>query len=358
MTPERVVVTSNPAATPPDPVATAPDPVATTPQQVVALLRSRPWASQEWARDLVSEFPDRLHGVLAHWGLEVRHVHLAGAGLPVLEVERRSGPVGPRGPSDAPTGCGLQATGSFVVKFGGGGADVAQQARILAAADGHGYVRLVAHDEERDAMLLEKLGPMLPQTVPDPLAQTDVLGGLLLQAWEVPLDVGRPFAPSQKARSLLAILDGALAAGAPGSVLHAEVLGRARMLALDLIESPSQHQVVVHGDPHPANVLQRGDTHVLIDPDGFLCEPEYDLGAALRDHRHNIDDLDRTDGPGAGRRWHAELAERLARRVGLDPERALAWAHLERATTGVHLGRLGYLAEGEAWLRTARRVLC
>ncbi|MGP9842906.1 hypothetical protein [Brachybacterium sp. 107] len=226
-------MTSNPAATPPDPVATAPDPVATTPQQVVALLRSRPWASQEWARDLVSEFPDRLHGVLAHWGLEVRHVHLAGAGLPVLEVERRSGPVGPRGPSDAPTGCGLQATGSFVVKFGGGGADVAQQARILAAADGHGYVRLVAHDEERDAMLLEKLGPMLPQTVPDPLAQTDVLGGLLLQAWEVPLDVGRPFAPSQKARSLLEIFEGALAADAtlPCATGHAVVLDRARTLA-------------------------------------------------------------------------------------------------------------------------------
>ncbi|MGP4977027.1 aminoglycoside phosphotransferase family protein [Brachybacterium tyrofermentans] len=355
-----------------------------TPEQVVALLSARPWAGQSWARDLVAAFPGRLHGVLAHWDLEIRHVHLAGAGLPVLEVERRTGPVGPRGSSGTPASRGLQASGSFVVKFGGGGADVAQQARILAAADGRGYVRLVAHDGERDAMLLEKLGPMLPQAVPDPVAQTDVLGDLLLQAWEVPLAVGRPFAPSQKARSLLAIIDGALeahesgpqaadesgprashesvsrmaAASGPQAADEVVVLARARVLALDLIESPSPRQVVVHGDPHPANVLQRGDTHVLIDPDGFLCEPEYDLGVALRDHRQIIDDLDRTDGPGAGRRWHAALAERLARRVGLDPERALAWAHLERVTTGVYLGRLGYVEEGEAWLRTARRMLC
>ncbi|MGP5288993.1 aminoglycoside phosphotransferase family protein [Brachybacterium tyrofermentans] len=349
-----------------------PEPVAirehvVTPEQVVALLRARPWAGQSWARDLVAAFPDRLDGVLVHWDLVIRHVHLAGAGLPVLEVVRRTGPVGPRGSFRAPAGRSPGGADSFVVKFGGAGADVAQQARILAAADGRGYVRLVAHDGERDAMLLEKLGPMLPQAVPDPVAQTDVLGDLLLQAWEVPLAVGRPVAPSQKARSLLAILDGARAAdesgpgaddaSGPRAADEAVVLERARGLALDLIESPSPRQVVVHGDPHPANVLQRGETHVLIDPDGFLCEPEYDLGVALRDHRRIIDELDRAEGCGAGRRWHAALAERLARRVKLDPERTLAWAHLERVTTGVHLGRLGYVEDSEAWLRTARHVL-
>ncbi|WP_193104881.1 aminoglycoside phosphotransferase family protein [Brachybacterium sp. FME24] len=342
-----------------------------TPEQVVALLHARPWAAQPWAHDLVAAFPERLRGVLTHWGLELRQVHLAGAGLPVLEAERRPGPAGPQ---DRPEGRespegDAQAGRGVVVKFGGGGADVAQQARILDAADGHGYVRLLAYDPRHDALLLERLGPILPQTVPDPVAQTDVLGDLLLKAWEVPLAVGIPFTPQHKARSLLAIIDSALAADGLDSPLqahnpadicadtHADVLARARTLALDLIESPSPHQVVVHGDPHPANVLQRGDSHVLIDPDGFLCEPEYDLGVALRDHQQVIEALDRTDGPGSGRRWHAALAERLAGRVGLDAERTLAWAHLERVTSGVYLSRLGYTEEGEAWLRTARRVL-
>lgn len=345
-----------------------------TPEQVVALLHARPWAEQPWARDLVASFPERLRGVLTQWGLEIRHVHLAGAGLPVLEVVRRPEPVGPDEQPDGREGqwagghVGRWADGcagrGVVVKFGGGGADVAQHARVLDAADGHGYVRLLAHDAENDAMLLEQLGPMLPQAVPGPVAQTDVLGDLLLQAWEVPLAVGLPFIPSQKARSLLAIIEGALAAdgleadaSSPRAQEHAVVLARARTLALELSESPSSRQVVVHGDPHPANFLQRGSSYALIDPDGFLCEPEYDLGVALRDHRQVIDELDRAEGPGAGRRWHAALAERLAWRVGLDPERTLAWAHLERVTSGVFLGRLGYVEEGEAYLRTAGRLL-
>nr|WP_281065100.1 aminoglycoside phosphotransferase family protein [Brachybacterium sacelli] len=264
----------------------------------------------------------------------------AGAGLPVLEVLQ--GGAGGR-------------SRRAVLKLDGAGAGVDQQARILEAAEGHGYVRLLDHDPARGAMLLERLGPTLAETTPDPVAQTDVLAGLLEQAWELPLEVGASFAPDQKARSLLELVE-----AAPDQVAssrHGAVLSRARELALSLAASPAPRQVVVHGDPHASNALAREGAQVLIDPDGFRCEPEYDAGVVLRDHQQWIDDLERAEGAGAGRRWHTELVGRLARRLELEPERIAAWAHLERVTTGIHLGRLGYAEESEAWLRTAARVL-
>ena len=48
--------------------------------------------------------------------------------------------------------------------------------------------------------------------------------------------------------------------------------------------------VVVHGDPHPGNLLAvraprpGADTgYVFVDPDGFVADRAYDLGVALRD---------------------------------------------------------------------------
>lgn len=115
---------------------------------------------------------------------------------------------------------------------------------------------------------------------------------------------------------------------------------------------------MVHGDPHSLNALQRAadGRHVLIDPDGFCCEREYDAGVVLRDLAGPISHLERTEGPGAGRRWHAELTRTVAQRLDLDAGRVAAWALLERVTTGVHLGRLGYAEESTAWLGLAARM--
>lgn len=319
------------------------------PDEVTALVRARSWADRPWARDLVDAFPDRLRDVLARWELTVVRAFTEGAELPVLEVHGRT--VGPA-----------------VLKFGGYGSDHDQQVRILRAADGTGYVRVRAQAEDLDAVLLERLGPTLWTTVSDPVEQTLVLVDLLPVTWALPRSVGAPTTPSQKARSLLALVDDAIAGsaddgGEAGSAAraparhHLPALRKARSLALALSEAPSTRQVVLHGDPHPGNVLRRGAEHVFIDPDGFLGEPEYDAGVVLRDHGPVIDELDRREGAGAGRRWLAALIERTAHRLDLDGERIAAWAHLERVTTGIHLGLLGADEESEAWLRTAARVL-
>lgn len=304
------------------------------PDDVLDLVRARPWSGAPWARELVGSFPDRLRAVLSRWDLTVVRAFTEGAELPVLQVRGRD-------------------VGSAVLKLGVHGSDHAQQVRVLRAADGHGYVRVLDHDEELGATLLERLGPPLHAGASSPEAEVDVLAGLLPVTWDLPSAVGRPFAPSQKAESLLALVDGALEA--PGD-RHRPVLESARRLALALVEDPSPRQVVLHGDPHAGNALRRGAEHVLIDPDGFLGEPEYDAGVALRDHQQLLDDLERRE-TGAGRRRHAALGARTAQRLELDPDRITAWAHLERVTTGIHLRSLGWTQDGESWLRTARHLL-
>lgn len=298
-------------------------------EAVIALAEQRPWAGQPWARELLEAYPGRLRAVLARWQLTPLAAHL-GAGLPVLEVDRRGEPA--------------------VLKFSDGGTDVAQQARVLEAADGRGCVRLLAHEVEHEAILLERLGPTLADTVADEAAQVGLVLDLLPAPWALPAAVGLPYAPDHKARNLLRLLENA----PPG---HDATCQAAHGLATWLAENPGLDQVVVHGDPHASNVLGRGDEHVLIDPDGFLCEPEYDVGVVLRDQQRTIDRLDREQGVGAGARWHADLVTQAARRTGLDARRIAAWAAVERVTTGIHLGNLGFSEESQAWLSTAARVL-
>ena len=304
------------------------------PEEVIALVRDRPWAGEPWARELVVTFPDRLDAVLARWDLTVVRAFTEGAELPVLEV------------------CG-RSWGPAVLKLGGHGSDHAQQVRVLRAADGRGYVRVLDHCEEHEATLLELLEAPLHATAHGAEDEMGVLADLLPVTWSLPLAVGLPLGSAGKAASLLALVEGAPAALADR---HRGTLEAARDLALDLAGSPSPRQVVLHGDPHPGNVLGRGTGHVFIDPDGIVGEPEYDAGVVLRDHQRMIEERERHE-PGAGRRRLAELTARLARRLELDADRIAAWALLERVATGIHLHALGWRDEGESWLRTASLLL-
>lgn len=309
--------------------------------QVIDIARSRPWGRQAWASDLLERLPHQLVGAVERWDLTVEQAYPDGAGLPVLAV--RTG--------DRPA----------VLTFDGVGRDQAQQVRILQAADGHGFVRLIDHAPELGAALLERLGAPLAYEVTDPVAQTEQLCSLLERAWQLPLEVGEAAPPAHKALGLLGIIDSGLAEQSTADD-HGPLLERAAALAQELARTPHADQVVVHGDPHSLNALRRPDSRqgseqfALIDPDGFRCEREYDAGVVLRDLAGPITHLDRTEGAGAGRRWHAELTVRVARRLDLDADRVAAWAFLERVTTGVHLGHLGYVEESRSWLALAHRM--
>ena len=299
----------------------------------MALARARPWADQDWAAPILDSFPDVLARTVDRWDLAIERAHLDGVGLPVLEVRRGGSPA--------------------AVKFDDAGTDLTQQVRVMTAADGRGYCRVLDHAEDIGSALLERLGPSLARTVPDGVAQVEVLVDLLEPAWELPLAVAQDEQLGEKASQLLAIVETEVADG--GWVrAHTGAFAHAAALARELVAAPLTDRVVVHGDAHSLNVLQRpGSGYAFIDPDGFLCEREYDAGVALRDLMAELEVLARTEPPSAVRSWHRAQVGRVAARLGLDADRVEAWAFVERVCTGVWLHRLGFLEEGERWLRSA-----
>ena len=76
-----------------------------------------------------------------------------------------------------------------------------------------------------------------------------------------------------------------------------------------------ERAVLVHGDVHQWNALRAGDGFKLVDPDGVLAEPEYDLGILMREDPVELMAGD----PRARARW-------LARRCGLDAAAIWEWA--------------------------------
>jgi streptomycin 6-kinase len=87
-----------------------------------------------------------------------------------------------------------------------------------------------------------------------------------------------------------------------------------------------------------------------VDPDGFLGDPTYDLGVALRDWS---DQLLAGDAAGTLRRWCRLVADRS----GLDATAIEEWAYLERVSTGLFALDLGAEALARPLLRSAE-VLC
>jgi streptomycin 6-kinase len=85
-----------------------------------------------------------------------------------------------------------------------------------------------------------------------------------------------------------------------------------------------ERSVFVHGDVHEWNTLEAGEGYKLIDPDGLLAEPEYDLGVLLRGNPVELMQGD----PMERARW-------LADRTGLDPTAIWEWGAPERVSSGL-----------------------
>jgi streptomycin 6-kinase len=86
----------------------------------------------------------------------------------------------------------------------------------------------------------------------------------------------------------------------------------------------------------------------LVDPDGFRCEPEYDLGVVLRDFTQVL----LADRPSAKSR-HDDWCRLAATMTGLDGERVRMWAFVERVTSALALRDVGEVATAEAFLSAA-----
>ena len=217
---------------------------------------------------------------------------------------------------------------------------ISREVTVLQLTGGDGCVRLLRHDLSRGALLLERLGPSLYDlAVPYP-RRLAILSDTAARVWRPASGCGLPTG-AERARWLR---DAMLAAweelGYPCSeqaVAHALACAERRIAAHD-----DERAVLVHGDVRQWNALACPGGFRLVDPDGLLAEPEYDLGVLIRE-----DPLELVTGdPYQRAKW-------LAARHGLDPLAIWEWGVLGRVATGLLCTRINLQPIGQQMLAVA-----
>lgn len=184
------------------------------------------------------------------------------------------------------------------------------EAEALRVWDGDGAVRLLAYDEERWAMLLERCEPGTLLAEAEPQQALGVFIALLPRLWKT---VGAPFRPlADEAVWWIDYLpDEWERAGKPFERrLLDETIDRLRAL----IDTQGE-QVLLHQDLHGDNILAaEREPWLAIDPKPLLGEREFAVAPIVRDPEL-----------GHSRKDVLHRLDRLTSELGLDRDRARDW---------------------------------
>ena len=201
----------------------------------------------------------------------------------------------------------------------------------FAAWDGRGAVKLYERDDERFAMLLERVqdSRLAELDDGDEIAAT---AGQLNRRLSIPAPEELPRLADQADSWEEELLGGA--ADFPGA-LPAAVVDAALAVVDEL--GRDQPDLVVHGDFHARNIL-RGDREpwLAVDPKGLRGDPAYDGGTLLKPRALALIDSD-----DVMKALRHEL-EVFAESAGLDHERVQRWAHLQAVQAAFHGRRYGF----------------
>jgi streptomycin 6-kinase len=189
--------------------------------------------------------------------------------------------------------------GEAVLKVGFPHLEGEHEAAALRAYDGRGAVRLLDHDPERWALLLERCDPGTPlvDDVVEPLAHVNE------QLWEAPTD-----GPFRTLDDEITWHAGLIEERRRLGAVDDDVVDRVLLLQRQLLDSADRH-VLLHADLHCENVLLSARGWLAIDAKPLVGDPAYGLAQALANHRPTPEEL-----------------PAIARRLGLDAERVRAWA--------------------------------
>lgn len=216
---------------------------------------------------------------------------------------------------------------------------------VLQLAGGDGCPVLLRSDRERRALLLERLGPSLHDLALPIEQRHEILCATALAFWRPAVDTGLRTG-AEKGQWLIDSITGLWPQiGRPCSelaVTHAVECARRRIAAHD-----DTRAVLVHGDVHEWNALQAGTGFKLVDPDGLVAEPEYDLGIVMRE------DADVLLAAESVVKASWQRAHWLAARCGLDPVATWEWGVVERVSTGLLGTQLGLQPFGRDMLAVA-----
>ena len=222
-------------------------------------------------------------------------------------------------------------------------AATANEITALRIADGRGCVRLLRDDIERDALLLERLGPSLSDLrLPMP-RRHEILCTTAMQLWRPAPECGLPSGADKGrwlAQFITTLWEELAHPCSERAIDHALACAARRVAAHD-----DERAVLVHGDVHQWNTLQSDDGFKLVDPDGLRADAAYDMGIVMRE-----DPLELLDGdPRQRARW-------LAVRTGLNVDAIWEWGVVERVSTGLLGIRDGLEPVASQMLDVADRV--
>ena len=223
----------------------------------------------------------------------------------------------------------------------------ANEITVLRLTHGEGCVQLLRHDVGRGALLLERLGRPLSELGLPVRQRHEILSSVAQCVWRPAPGCGLPTG-ADKGRWLAdfvttrwEVLDHPCSEQA---VEHSLRCAERRIAAHD-----DERAVLVHGDVQQWNTLEAGDEFKLVDPDGLLAEPEYDLGVVMR-----VDPLDLLDGDPHKRT--RQRAEWLAARTGLDATAIWEWGVVQRVAIGLVCTHFGWQPLGQEMLAVADRI--
>ena len=219
----------------------------------------------------------------------------------------------------------------------------ANEITVLRLTRGEGCVRLLRDDPARGALLLERLGRSLYELGLPMGRRHEILCSTVARVWRPAPDCGLPTG-AEKGRWLADFIASTWEElNRPCSeraVDHAIACAERRVVA-----HRDERAVLVHGDVHQWNALEAEDGFRLVDPDGLLAEPEYDLGIIMREDPLDISDND----PHERARW-------LAARTGLDATGIWEWGVVERVSTGLLGTKVGLQPVSRQMLAVADRL--
>lgn len=184
------------------------------------------------------------------------------------------------------------------------------EGEALRVWDGDGAIRLLAYDEVRWALLLERCEPGTLLAKADPELALDVLIEVLPRLWK---PVGEPFRSlAEEALWWIDYLPGKWEQA--GKPFDRELLDAA-IARLDVLAHSQGEQVLLHQDLHGDNVLAaQREEWLVIDPKPLVGEREFAVAPIVRDPEL-----------GHSRRHVLHRLDRLTSELGLDRDRARGW---------------------------------
>ena len=194
------------------------------------------------------------------------------------------------------------------------------EASALRAWDGRGAVRLLEHDPERHALLLERCLPGTPLAEMEPEAALDVAIGLLPRLW---IPAGPPFRPlADEAAWWASDLPGRWRK--TGEPFERELLDAA-LDAIRMLTPTQAESVLLNQDLHAANILRaEREPWLVINPKPLVGERAFGVAPLVRGSEL-----------GHSREAVIHRLDRLSGALGLDRERVRDWTIAQSIAWGL-----------------------